>query len=196
MKLVPGLLSFFLYSILFLSGMLIDRSIRNYPVFRLDAKLNVLDAGTLLATVAVAFMIPLFVTKLIEDTRGVKQMLIEELKELLCITKEIRGVLNKSYLSGSFSDTDRDNIVRIFNEMEIKVDSVVSQTSEAFGSKAQRLNQDMKNLVISYQDFITGGELMMSSFVKVEERFFRESNTEHSKIETGLKTLMQTLYKL
>lgn len=196
MRFPQSFLSFLLYLIVFISGMLIDRSIKYYPFLKLDKQLNILDFGTLLATVAVAFMIPLYVTKIIEDTRGVKKMLVDELRELLDITEKIRNIISQSYNNGSFSSSDRDNIIHVFNNMELKVDSITSQTTEAFRGRSNLLNQKVKDLVINYQDYVTGGELMMSSFVKVEERFYRESSTEFSKIETGIKTLMQTIYKL
>jgi hypothetical protein len=196
MRFLQNFLTFLLYLIVFLSGMIIDRAIKFYPLLKLDKQINILDLGTLLATVAVAFMIPLYVTKIIEDTRGVKKMLVDELIELLEIVKEINIVISQSYNRGSFSSQNRDDIIHIFNSMELKVDSITSQTAEAFGERSGSLNRKIKDLVINYQDYITGGELMVSRFVRVEERFYRESNTEYSKIETGIKTLMQAIYKL
>ncbi len=196
MKFITISLSCLPYGIAFITGVVLDRFVRNYPLFSLDKKLDVIEIGTLVATIAVAFMIPRYITKFIEDVRGVKQMLIEELRELLEISNEIQTVIKDAHYCGNFTPDNRDKVVRTFHELELKTDSIVSQTTEAFGKKVECTNQSIKNLVMDYQDAITGGELMMSSFSKVDERYFRELNTAHSKIETGVKTLMQTLYKL
>ena len=53
----------------------------------------------------------------------------------------------------------------------------------------------LTKLLYDYKEYVTGGELMLSSFIAVNDRFYRESNTEHSKIETGLKKIIQQIYK-
>lgn len=182
-------------SLAFVLGMLFDLTIRDYPFLELDRQINIVELSTLLLTVFIAFLIPSTVTKIIDDNRGVKIFLVDELKELFKLVGEIKKTINDCYDVGILEPENKQHILLVFHESELKIDSIIQQTSEAFGSEANSINENLKILLFKYQDAITGGILMDANFIKIEEEFLRGSNTEYSKIETGLKTMIQALYK-
>jgi len=179
----------------FTFGCLIDRSFLDFPYLQLESKINILDIFSLLVTVAIAFMIPFFINKLIEEKRGLKSFLIEELRELIKIINKIKTIISDAHTKGSFDLKNRDDIIYTFHEAELKVASIREQLDVVFDNKSECLCKTLTDLVLTYSGYVTGGELMTSSFVRVDERFYRENNTQHSKIETGLKKLIHEIYK-
>jgi hypothetical protein len=181
--------------IAFVSGITLDRFFQDFPYLKLDPQINILSLASLIVTIVIAFLIPISITKLIEDKRGIKAFLVDEFKELIIILNKIKTIIVDAHGKGIFETHDRDNINYIFHEAELKTSSIREQIKEAFGEKVEETNKNLTDLLFSYKDYITGGELMNSSFTKVEDRFYRESNTEYSKIETGLKTEIQKIQK-
>ena len=176
-------------------GVLIDRLIKYYPYLSLDCKINAFDVANLFVTIVIAIMIPFFVSKLIEDKRGIKAMISEEIKELILIILDIKEVVSNSHRKGVFEVEDRDSINYKFHEAELKAYSIITQVNESFKSNSKETKETVISLLFGYKDYLTGGELMQSSFTKVDQRFLRENNTEYYKTETGLKTLIHRVCK-
>lgn len=179
----------------FLLGMLLDHCIRSYPLLKLDTEINILDAATLLFTIIISFMIPFFVTKLIEDTQGIKKFLVDEVKELITILDSIKKVISDSYSKEVYDQTsDRDSILNKINEAELKVDCILKQIDVAFPKKAKQSKSILTDLLFNFEDSLTGGELMHSNFNKVDDRFYKKIISDYSTIETGLKTYIQKIF--
>lgn len=176
-------------------GVLLDRCFKDFPYLQLDPKIGILDIVTLLITITIAFMIPFFVTKILDDKKGIKNLLIDEVKGLIVITAGIQKVISDSHILGEFKPEDRDRINYIFHEAELKISSIQEQIDIADGD-SEKIGEKLKDLLFVYKDYLTGGELMLSTFRVVNDRFYMENKTEYSKIETGLKTIIQKLYKL
>jgi hypothetical protein len=179
----------------FCFGIFVDRLFVNFPYLELDPQVGVIDVAGLTVGIFIALLIPFSVSKLIEDKRGIKAFLVEEIKDLIQIIAEIKQVLREAHVAGVFIDKDRDKIVYTIHEAELKIDSINEQIEEAFENKAKVTKKTLTDLLIRYDKYLTGGELILASFIKVDERYYKESNLEHSKIETGLKTLLQRIYK-
>ncbi|MFA6447712.1 MAG: hypothetical protein WCW31_05715 [Patescibacteria group bacterium] len=185
---------FTLVTISFAFGIFFDRLLQDIPYLSLETKISILDLASLLIAVAIAIMIPHYVTKIIEDKRGIKTFLIEEFKELIVILKNIKSKINDAYVIGKLEENDKRAIVYIFFEAELKVNSIREQLEIAFKNKTQNIENDLTDFLFEYNEYVTGGELMNSDF-KIDERFYKEHNTEYSKIETGVKNLIQKVYR-
>lgn len=181
--------------IVFIFGLLVGRLWKNFPYLKFNPEINILDSVNLLVMVIIAFMIPIFITKLIEDKRGIKIILIDETRELISIISEIKNIISSAHSSGALKVTDKDDINFKFHEAELKANSILEQIKESFVNNSPEVQGTIKGLLWNYKDYLTGGELMHSSFIKVNQHFYRENITEYYKIETGLKTLIQKICK-
>ncbi|MFA4845440.1 MAG: hypothetical protein WC654_02690 [Patescibacteria group bacterium] len=68
--------------------------------------------------------------------------------------------------------------------------------SAAFPKKSVDIIQALKNGYFDYKNHLTGGEIMLSSFNQVSDACYRDCCTQHSKIETVIKTTLQKIHKL
>lgn len=179
----------------FILGIFLDRIFLDFPYLKLDPQVNVLDIANLIVTIVIAFMIPFFINKLIEEKRGLKTFIIDELKCLIEIISKVKTIINDAHTKGVFEAKDRDCIIYTFHEAELKVVSIKEQLNVIFEDDCDHICTNLTELLFTYKDYVTGGELMTSSFTTVNEHFYRENNTQHSKIETGLKKLIHEIYK-
>jgi hypothetical protein len=62
--------------IAFVSGITLDRFFQDFPYLKLDPQINILSLASLIVTIVIAFLIPISITKLIEDKRGIKASLV------------------------------------------------------------------------------------------------------------------------
>lgn len=185
----------FVFFLAFALGAIVDRLIKVYPYLQLDAKIGILDVASLLVTITIAVMIPFLLDKFIEDKKGIKSLLIEELKELIAIVENAKSIISEAHSAGVLTPEDKDKILNLFHEAEIKAGSFEQQVEIGFKHKYSEIKKSVDDLLFDYKDFLTGGELMNSGFIKVENSFLRQNNTEYSTLETGLKVLIQKIYR-
>lgn len=179
-----------------LIGALFGHLIPDVPKISLDWNTGVIDLVNLLVTIFIALMIPLLLTKFLENQREVKNLIIDEMKELLKLIAEIPGVIHGAQQEGKYTSKDRDAIVRGFHKADLKLNSIIEQVSEAFPKKSKEIISCLKEPYNAYHSFITGGELMTSKFKQVDDRCYMSTNTEYSKVTTCIKTTIQRIYKL
>lgn len=148
-----------------------------------------------LTTIGIALAIPFLVKKGIDDNRGIKSFLVDEVKELIEITKSIKEVVSSSYSSGTFQPSDKDTILTNFHSAQQKLGSIQDQLKISFESESKKTIEDMKSALSNYKQYLTGGEMMWSSFTSVSHSFNNENNSEYSKMETILKASIHHIHK-
>ncbi len=185
----------FVLIFVFASGVMVGHIVYDFPFLTLDHEVNIVSLINLVVTVVIAFMIPFFVSKILQDSRDIKEYLISEVKELIELNKKVKKILVKAYLANTFSVNERNEIIHAFHEIELKVGSIQEQM-RLFSKTAEAISNDMKIALFKYKDFMTGGRLMLSTFVKVDDAFYQECGDEHMKIETIFKTSIQKIHKL
>ncbi|OGZ66337.1 MAG: hypothetical protein A3C50_01180 [Candidatus Staskawiczbacteria bacterium RIFCSPHIGHO2_02_FULL_43_16] len=181
--------------VFFLVGILAGQFLKDIPYLTLDPSVSPLEVANLFVGIAIAFLIPFTVKKYIEDKKDIKSFLVDEFKELIATIHEVKAIIAKARSANIFTADNRNDIRAQFHESELKVNSITEQLKIAFVAQSPKTEAVLKELLWKYDHYITGGELMNSSFTAVDERFFRESNIEYSKMETGLKKLIHEVYK-
>jgi hypothetical protein len=177
----------------FILGAIFDRGYLDSLQFSKDV--DFVGLVGVVITLAIAIMIPFFVQRLIEDTRGIKSFLIDEMKELIGIVRQVQEAVNLSYKGGQFSADNKREILRIFHDAEVKVGSIQDQLSVAYNSRSKDMAKAIKKLLFRYKSKMTGGVLMNVQFTAITDTFYRDSRFAYSEIDTGLKTLVQKMYK-
>lgn len=179
----------------FVVGVVLDRLVKNFPFFTFDGDINGLDLANLVITLLIAYLIPSSVSKIIEDQRGIKTCIIDDLNNLLEIVQEVKKIISESYAGGSISVSNKDRIYYVFFEAQLKVTSIQTQINESFSRKATELNKQLEDAIFNFDDAITGGVLAQSTFVTIDDNFRRQSDTDHSKFGTQIKTIIHKVHK-
>lgn len=166
------------------------------PHIRFNNEIKIYEVLNIAITISIGISIPLLVKKWIDDYRPIKSMIIDEIKETLLSLKEINTIISDCHKSDEIKQSHKDQINYVFHKSELQIESLKEQITVSFKTQSSAIIKDLKESHNKYKDYLTDGELMLSSFNKVEVRFFREHNTEFSKIERYLKTLIHRIHKL
>ena len=180
--------------IAFAIGILLDVFIK-LPNKYFQTQINIVELANLLATILVAFLIPLFISKIIDDNKSIKACLIDELKALLNTIHGANEIIVSAYDKGSITKKDKDKIIWIQTETELKITSFQEQINIAYKNQAKSMCDELKKYCVDYMDFLTGDNVMLSSFKKVDITFLRSNKIKYSNVETGIKTLIQKVHK-
>lgn len=181
--------------ILVVIGILIGIFYKNFPLFTLDTNIEIIDLLTLIVTVAIGVVFPFLIKKWVDDNESIKKYLVSEIEELLSVIKENKSIIEKSYREESFSQEDRDNINFTFHSAELQIDSLEKQFKISFANEKQMI-PDLKTAYRAYKDFLTGGELMYSTFTKVELPFQKNHLNQFNNFESFLKELIHKVHRL
>ena len=181
--------------LLFLGGFVFGVFVRFFHHFILSNQIHFFEVANFVLTASIGVAIPFLVKKRIDDNRSIKSFLVDEVKELISLVDEIKQIVSGCFLAGAISKDDKDKIIYLFHRAELKLASIERQATISFKKESPSIIADLKKSLGDYHDYLTGGDLMISTFRKVDSRFYRENNNEHSKIETNLKTSIHKIYK-
>lgn len=181
--------------IVLLIGIVIGVFVKNFPIIEFDKKVTVLGTLTFLLTLAIGVIFPFLIKKWIDDNQTIKIYLVKEIEQLVNEISENKKIISKSYSSGTFTSEERDSINFTFHSAELQIESIQKQFDVSFPNSLS-LVEEMKDFFRSYKDYLTGGELMISTFNKVDLTFYREHSNEYNKFESHLKEMIHKIHRI
>lgn len=142
---------------------------------------------TIVVTLGIGWYIPSQLSKVLEDKRVIKNLLVEEISSYLIFISNVKKNLSDCLISGVISDAEKRQINLIFEESDLLLNNLQTQT--------EIIDKTLCNKAIdSYLDYhrlVTGGQLMNASFNQVDQVFYSKVVTEHYKLDITFKKLAQ-----
>ncbi|MDQ5957061.1 MAG: hypothetical protein QG614_32 [Patescibacteria group bacterium] len=164
-------------------------------VFKIDNSINTLDFISLLVTICIAIFVPFLIKKAIDDNRGIKSLLIEEVKNLICLVEENHKIISNLYSQGTtIENKHRDNVRENFFDAELKLDSIRSQLEISYPLKDD-FSKKIFDHAIKYKQFLTDSKFMMSSYTQVDYDFYREEKNAFATFQKSLVTQIHEIHK-
>ena len=185
-----------LLAIFLISGIAIGIVWKDLPLVTFNSELKLSEVANFILTLTLGIVIPFMVKKWIEDNRSVKSTLVEEIKNIIYTLSKIKSIIDTCHSQNLITKEQKDEINFLFHESELQINSFDEQLKISFPNAHNSLATSLKKNYHEYKDYLTGGELMLSAFDKVDNRFYREHKTELFKIETHLKTVIHRIHKL
>jgi hypothetical protein len=175
-------------------GLIIGFAYEDFPLIAFDNKVRIFEVLNLLLTLCIAISIPFIVKKTIDDKRAVKAFLTEEVKETLSALCKIRDVIKDAYIQGTISRDQKDILLRDFNSLELKLNSLNEQLEVSFKSESVKMIGGLKEAYFQYDGFVTGDDLMCETYDKIDAGFFREHKSLFYRLELQLKKAIQEIH--
>lgn len=169
---------------------------QDLPFVRFNSEIKIYEVLNIFITISIGVSIPFLVKKLIDDYRPIKNMIVDDIKDILLSLKEINTIISNCHQNNKIDQSDKDRINYIFHKSELQIESLKEQIDISYKNQSDRIVREIKDRHNKYKDYLTGGELMLSTFQTIDVRFFRENSTEFAKIERYLKTLIHKIHKL
>lgn len=180
----------------FIGSVSIGYLIKSYPIIEFDKKLKIYEVFNLILTATIGLSIPFFIKRWIEDSRQVKNSLINELKDTLDEIIIVKTKIKQCFIDNKISQRDKQQIIVQFEETDLKLNSLEEQLIESFDKETKKIREEIKKEYINYWRFTTGAELMSSTFVTVSENFYRNHNENFTKLETKIKQAMNKVHRI
>ncbi len=181
--------------IVLLAGICIGIFIKNLPIIEFEPKVSVIEILSFLATVTIGVIFPFLIKKWVDDNQTIKHYLVQEIEQLISEIKENKELISKSFSDGEFNSEHRDKINFTFHSSELQIGSIQEQFEVSFPDAIQVV-EEMKEAFRTYKDFLTGGEMMISTFNKIELPFYRKHLNEYNKFESHLKRMIHKVYRI
>jgi len=176
-------------------GICIGVFTKNFPVLEIERKVSLIETFTFLTTLGIAIAFPFLIEKWITDNNSIKNYLVKEVEELIVEAKTNRDIIEKSYQEEKFDVEHRDAINFTFHKLELQIASIQKQFEISF-PKSKSIVDDLKISFWTYKDYLTDGEMMYSSFTKVDIEFYRKHSNEFSKFESDLKETIHKVHRI
>ncbi|MCK5096378.1 MAG: hypothetical protein KAR24_03425 [Candidatus Pacebacteria bacterium] len=163
--------------------------------FTIDNTINTLSFISLLVTICIAIFVPFLIKKAISDNRGIKSLLIDELKELICLVEKNHKIVTDLYSVGATIENQHRDLVREnFFDAELKVDSLRSQLEISYPKKKNFAKQIFDH-AIKYKQFLTDSKFMLSSYTTVDYDLYREEKNSFAEFQKSLVTCVHEIHK-
>tara|TARA_R110002033_G_scaffold127265_1_gene168787 strand:- start:30 stop:617 length:588 start_codon:yes stop_codon:yes gene_type:complete len=190
-KIVIGVVFF----LILLGGICIGVFVKNFPILEFERKISVLETLTFIVTLAIGIVFPFLIKKWVDDNQTIKNYLVQEIEQLISEIKENKTLIAQSFTDGEFKSSQRDKINFTFHSTELQIESIQKQFEVSFPNSLL-IVEDMKDSFRVYKDYLTGGELMISTFDKIELPFYREHSNEYNKFESHLKEMIHKIHRI
>lgn len=182
--------------LLIIAGFVLGVLVNDIPLLQLDTKVRFFEPLSFLLTAIIGILIPFFIKRWIDDSRQVKNHLVEELKDTLKEITTIKEKVKSCYYKKSITPSEKNEINALFEQADLKINCLEEQLSESFNKETSKLREDIKSDYISYWKLMTGSEIMSSKFKIITEVFFKQHNESFLHIETKIKQGITKIYRL
>lgn len=178
-----------------LFGLIMGVLIHDFPFIEFDNKLKIYEVLNLFITIAIAISIPFFVKKAVDDKRAIKSYLTEEAKDTIERLKDIKDLIRSCNSKGSISRSNKDELIRLFNNLEMQITSLCEQLEISFKTESLSVIKEIKEHYFLYDQFVTNDELMSEKYKKIDDGFYRDHKSQYSKIELELKKSIHKIHR-
>lgn len=176
-------------------GILIGIAISHYHNIPLEDKINIVDLATLLVTVILAFYIPMYIDKKMQNSRYEKDVIIRKIEALQSSFKEVNKLVTECVQKGSVSQANCKLIINSFTSISNELGSVISLIEYCYLKKLDNELTELKSLRKEYKDLVTGGKFQQRNF-KYSALTKKDEEILYNKIDKAICMLIIKVNRL
>ncbi|MDI1293145.1 MAG: hypothetical protein PSV18_10425 [Methylobacter sp.] len=187
-------LKIILIVLVFVMGLTFGVVIDDFPRLTLNKEVRLFEPLSFMLTATIGLLIPFFVKRWIDDSRQLKNNLINELRDTLREVETIRNKIKYCYFNNSIGASDKQEIIILFEESDLKINCLEEQFIESFDKETKEIRKEINKKYINYWKYATGGELMSNKFISIDEGFYRKHNVLYTEFETKIKQAINKIH--
>lgn len=176
------------------TGVVIGLSIKDFPILKLDPAISLIDAASLLVTIAIGIIVPFLLKRWIDDIRQTKAYVVEELREFLHDINEVPELVKQIYFSGKISQDQKNRINTTFETIDVKLTNLIKEFEVFYDSETKPMRDALKECYIEYWKYLTGSELMSTKFKSIDESFYKKATILYLEVESKIKAIIRSMY--
>lgn len=161
-------------------GVSIGIALRNFNLFKLEEQINIIDLATLLVTIFLAFYIPAFLSKHMENLRFEKEVIIKKIIALQSSFNEVNKLVTECVQKNAVSQSKCHLIINSFTSISNELETVITLINYSHPKKLKPELTELKTFRREYKNLVTGGQFQHQNFKysaltkKEEEKLFNK----------------------
>jgi hypothetical protein len=176
-------------------GFILGIVFKDIPNIKFNTEVKLFEPLSFLLTAAIGLLIPFFIKRWIEDSRQVKNNIIEEIKDTLREVAIIKDKLKFCYMNRSIGQSDKQEINVLFEQADLKINCLEQLLIESFETETIIIREEMKTAYLNYWKLTTSAEIMSNKFKIVSENFYGRHNDCFAIFETKLKQAINKVHR-
>lgn len=177
-------------------GFVIGIVYKDIPYLRLNPEIKLYEPFMLMLTALIGLLLPFFIKRWIEDSRQIKNNLIDELKCFLREVEIIRDKVKYCYFKKNIIQSDKEEINILFEQADLKYDCLKQQLIAAYDKETKLIREEINSKYFDYWKLTTGAEFMSTKFKMVGDDFYRRHNKDFISFETVVKKAIIRIHQL
>ncbi len=177
-------------------GLVIGIVYKDIPIIKFNTEVKLFEPLNFLLTATIGLLIPFFIKRWIDDSRQVKNNLIEELKDSLREVGIIKDKIKFCYYNKTISQSDKQEINVLFEQADLRINCLEQQFIESYDIETKSIRAEIKEDYLNYWKLTTSAELMSTKFKSVNENFYSRHNECYAKFETRVKQVINKVTRL
>jgi hypothetical protein len=169
--------------------------VKDIPGIKLDLNMRLFEPLSFILTALIGISIPFFIKRWIDDSRQIKNNLIDEIKETLREVSSIKDKIKFCYHNKSILQSDKAEINVKFEESDLKIKCLEQQFIESYNEESKLIRKQISDDYMEYWKLATGSEIMSNKFKVVSEDFYRRHNECFAKLETKMKQAVNKVHR-
>jgi hypothetical protein len=160
---------------IFIFGTFLGLSITRVPFLTLNSDVDIIEIGNLIFLIFLSFIIPLFITKRMDNDRVQKDMLIEEVA-IFCSHLEIVNDVLEVKLSKELDQEGYKKILSSLKKSRQSFELLKEQLVEVSPNKLDTDVSSLEELLEGYWEFLTGDSGVKPQCYVVKSTFIWKQN--------------------
>lgn len=155
---------------IFIFGTFLGLSITRVPFLTLNSDIDIIEVGNLLFLIFLSFIIPLFITKRMDNDRIQKDMLIGEVN-IFCSHLDVVDNALEAKLSEELDQEGYKKILSSLKKSRQSLELLKEQLIEMSSKKLESDISSLEGLSVEYWKFLTGDDGVKPQSFVVKSRF-------------------------
>lgn len=175
-------------------GVLIGVFIKDFPILIFDPTIALVDAASLLVTIAIGILVPFLLKRWIDDSRSARGYLVEELREFLHDVSEIHELTKEYFFAGKITSENKTRINSTFETIDLKFNNLSHELEDFYDKETKPLRDTLYEKYIDYWKCLTGTEIMSDKYKCIDESFYKNATSLYLQVETKIKDIIRLMY--
>lgn len=189
-------LKFLIIFLIFCFGIVLGIILNDFPILKLNPEIRLFEPLTFLLTATIGVLLPFFIKRWIDDSRQIKNNLVDELKLTLREVEKIKERIKACYNNHQITPLDKNQINEMCEQADLVYNCLKQQLELSYKHETKQISSEIYLCYIDYWKYTTGAEIMSDHFTVISEGFFRIHNQTFAKFETIIKKAIITIHKL
>lgn len=181
-----NLIKTFIVITLLIIGALVGLMIDNVPYITLKGEVSFGEVANFVVALVLAIIIPVGLTKWLDNQRHVKDFLVEEVKMCIAGLLSIKQKIDGCYTTSTTQAQDQKEIMYLISTYEMKVNSLKEQLEISYNKESSGMRNELFVQTIEYWKSTTDGDLMKDGFT-VDHTFCKQHNVAFTKLDAYLR---------